>query len=311
MTFPELQTDQKYGAEMTDQANALRDLMVQHQTAVPDGESEMTQSRAHTIVITSGKGGVGKSNIALNLGVALAETELSVCLLDANLGLGNIDLLCGLNGYWNLSHVVTGARALQDVILEGPSGLNVIPGAGSLNEVAGYPVSTQNEILSQLRDIEQKYDVLLIDTGTAVHDLARRFVSAADFTVVVTTPEPTSIADAYSTIKSFSAGNISHLQILVNEADSSQQARAILERLQQTARLFVRSEVDSAGFILRDQHVPQAVTSRSPFIVSHPQCPAADGIRQLARRMKNMMDTRPAEGDFFSRLWEESLSKAA
>src|SRR5579863_3134542 len=120
---------------MSDQAQVLRGLM-EHRDEAPWRQSSARQKTgvAKTVSITSGKGGVGKSNIALNVGIALAQAGHSVCLLDANLGLGNIDLLCGLNGYWNLSHVMNGVRTLDDICLEGPCGLRVIPGASGLSE---------------------------------------------------------------------------------------------------------------------------------------------------------------------------------
>ncbi len=297
---------------MTDQANTLRDLIERRQSLEIEDVSETDASMAHTIAITSGKGGVGKSNIALNLAIAISEMDLSVSLIDANLGLGNIDLLCGLNGYWNFSHVVTGARTLKDVVLEGPNGIRVIPGLGDLEKLTDYPSAVQKQILGQLGDIEKTCDVLVLDTGTGVHGLTRRLVSAADFALLVTTPEPTSVADAYATIKSFSLSKEADFQVLVNQTESNRIARAILERLQQTTRLFVRTGIVSAGIIPRDIHVPQAVEARVPFILTNPQCPASQGIRQLARRMKNLINTRPTRGTFFRSLWErDSLSKAA
>src|SRR5262245_25715890 len=131
---------------MSDQAQVLRGLMEQREETPWRESASHKTSSAQTISITSGKGGVGKSNIALNLGIVLAQTGHSVCLLDANLGLGNIDLLCGLNGYWNLSHVMTGARTLEEIALEGPHGLKVIPGASGLSETADCSPSAQQDI---------------------------------------------------------------------------------------------------------------------------------------------------------------------
>ena len=297
---------------MTDQANSLRDLIERRQSLEIEDVSETHASMAHTIAITSGKGGVGKSNIALNLAIALSEMDLSVCLLDANIGLGNIDLLCGLNGYWNFSHVVTGARTLKDVMLEGPKGIRVLPGLSDLEKLVELPQGIQKEIIGQLVDIEKTSDVLVIDTGVGAHNLTRRLVSAADIAILVTTPEPTSVADAYATIKSFSLSREAYFQVLVNQSESNEKARSVLERLQQTTRLFVRTGIESAGIILRDDHVPQAVEARVPFLVTNPRCPASQGIRQLARRMNNLINARPTRGAFFRNLWErDSLSKAA
>jgi len=259
-------------------------------------------SKAHTIAVTSGKGGVGKSNIALNLAIAMAKMDQKVCLFDANLGLGNIDLLCGLNGYWNLSHVVTGARTLKDVVLKGPANVSVVPGANGLHDIADCPALAQREIFSQLEELELTYDFIVIDTGTGIHRSVRRFVTAADVVLIVTTPEPTSIADAYATIKSLSMSDGPRLEALVNQADSSQQAHAIVERLQKTAQLFLHTHVASAGYIPHDTHVSGAVVKRTPFLIESPRCPAARAIQQLARRLKNVTAAQPLPGTFFSRI---------
>jgi flagellar biosynthesis protein FlhG len=257
--------------------------------------------RAHTIAVTSGKGGVGKSNIALNLAIALAEADQSVCLFDANLGLGNIDLLCGLNGYWNLAHVVTGARTLNEVVLAGPGGINVVPGASGLADIADCPPPVQDDIFRQLEELERTHDYIVLDTGAGIHRLVRQFLLAADIVLVVSTPETTSIADAYATVKSLSAGEMPRLFALVNQADSPEQGRAIVERLQQTARLFLRTDVGSADSIPRDDQVPAAVAKRTPLVIGSPHAPAAKAIRQLAQRVRTLTTHQPSQRGLCSR----------
>jgi flagellar biosynthesis protein FlhG len=193
------------------------------------------------------QGGVGR-NIALNLAIALARQQASVGILDANLGLGNIDLLCGLNGYWNLSHVVTGARCLNEIVLTGPEGIHVVPGASGLADVADCPDSAQQEIFIQLEDFEQSHDFVIIDTGPGIHRSVREFVTSAALVLIVTTPEPTALADAYATVKALSTTDDGpRIELLVNQAASAAQADAVIQRLQQTARLFLNSNVGSAG----------------------------------------------------------------
>ena len=297
---------------MTDQANILRTLMerchaISDRTADPDRNRPAAQ--AHTIAVTGGKGGVGKSNIALNVAIAMADRETTVCLLDASPGLGNIDLLCGLNGYWNLSHVVTGARRLREIVLSGPAGVDVIPGAGGLNDLAECPESVRNEILVQLRELEKQYDYILIDTGTGIDRSVRRFVTAADLVLIVTTPEPTAVADAYATIKSLAAVPERQLDLLVNRAASPDQADVILDRLRQTSRLFLRTDVGSMGFLPRDDTVPDAVARRLPFLLHAPESSVSRAVRQLATRLKNRTDRQPPHESFFSRLTQLDASR--
>ncbi|HEY3963795.1 MAG TPA: MinD/ParA family protein [Planctomycetaceae bacterium] len=285
---------------MYDQAQILRGMM-ERRTEPAAVEPAVVRRQARTIAVTSGKGGVGKSNVALNLAIALQKMGHNVCLLDANLGLGNIDLLCGLNGYWNLSHVISGARTVREIVLEGPCGIHVVPGASGLFDSADCSPIGQREILLQLEELEQHHDYLIIDTGTGIHRTVRRFVSAADTVLIVTTPEPTAIADAYATLKALSSGTeLFQPHILVNLADSPAQAREIIARVQQTARTFLHLTVSSAGHIPRDPTVPAAVARRKPFVVDGSRSAAGMAIEQLARRMINMALPQSERGSFFS-----------
>lgn len=275
---------------------------MERRSDVPLGPSAPRRSGARTIAVTSGKGGVGKSNIALNLAIALQQMHKSVCLLDANLGLGNIDLLCGLNGYWNLSHVISGARSLAEIMLDGPAGIHVIPGASGLLDLADSSPTDQREILAHLEELEQRHDYLILDTGTGIHQTVRQFVAAAETVLVVTTPEPTAIADAYATLKTLATGQeLGQPHILVNQADSPEQAREIIARVQQTARTFLHVTVASAGFIPRDLAVPQAVVDRVPLLVQNVRSPAGRAIEQLARRVINLTPPPADRAPFFAR----------
>ena len=297
---------------LRDQANALRRLIERKQTAEIEPSPPRAPTRcAHTVTVTSGKGGVGKSCVALNLAMALAPMESRVCLLDANLGLGNVDLLCGLNGYWNLSHVITGARTLGDVMLVGPCGIRVIPGASGLAAVADCSKSAQSEIFSQLEELEQSHDFIVVDTGAGIHESVRRFASAADLVLTLTTPEPTSIANAYATVKAFSAAEQQRLHVLVNQAESSQQAHAVMERIANTSRLFLNRDVASAGFIPFDHAVRTAVFRRVPFLVGSPDSAASRAILQLGRRIKNLCASQENKRPFFPLICERPPRKAA
>jgi flagellar biosynthesis protein FlhG len=285
---------------MHDQAQILRGMM-ERRTELAVVEPLPPQPHARTIAVTSGKGGVGKSSVALNLAITLQKIGHSVCLLDANLGLGNIDLLCGLNGYWNLSHVVSGARTVSEIVLEGPCGIHVVPGASGLLDAADCSPVAQREILAQLEELERQHDFLIIDTGTGIHRTVRQFVAAAQTVLIVTTPEPTAIADAYATLKALTAGNdVLQPHILVNQADSPDQAREIIARVQQTARTFLHLMVSSAGHIPRDPAVVQAVVRRRPFAAENTRTPAGLAVEQLARRLVNLSQPDSERTSFFA-----------
>jgi flagellar biosynthesis protein FlhG len=295
-----------------DQAQALRGLMERLQSERYDViASNSGAPRARSIAVTSGKGGVGKSSVALNLAISLSQFGARTALLDANLGLGNLDLMCGLNGYWNLSHVVTGARNLDEIVLEGPAGIQVIPGASGLAEMADWPEAAQADVLRQLAEFEQTHDFLIIDTAAGIHRSVRQFLEACDLVLVVATPEPTAIADAYATIKALSASGIPTLEVLINQAASPEQASAISHRICETARNFLRVDVGSAGSIPHDPEVAVAVSRRCPFVVGKPDSPASQAVARLAQRLLEFFKAQPPRGSLFPRMHAGQVLEAA
>lgn len=309
---------------MIDQATRLRGLMESRFTELTrraangagllepgTGSPTPPLPAACVVAVTSGKGGVGKSSIALNVSIALQRAGKRVCLADANFGLANIDLLCGLNGYWNLTHVVSGARSLADVLLQGPEGVRVASGASAVAELADRPFEVQRDVVGELSELETEHDFLVIDTGTGIHQHTRPFVAAADLAVIVTTPEPTAIADAYATVKTFSTNPPRTVLAVVNQASSSEQAEAILERLQQTARLFLHTEVVPGGWIPADPQVASAVVHRTPLLLHSPRSSAAQAVERLAQRIRSTADSQTAAGGYFTRLLERRRRPAA
>jgi flagellar biosynthesis protein FlhG len=295
-----------------DQAQALRGLMERmHSERFDAVSSTSAASHARTIAVTSGKGGVGKSSVALNLAIALAQLEQRTALLDANLGLGNLDLMCGLNGYWNLSHVVTGARNLREIVLDAPGGIQVIPGASGLAEMADWPETALADVVGQLAEFEQTQDFMVIDTAAGIHRSVRQFLEACDLVLVIATPEPTAIADAYATIKSLSGSAVSTLEVLINQGDSPQQAALIGERIRETARTFLQVDVNFAGWIPQDPQVAAAVSHRCPFVIEHPDCPASQSVKQLAHRLTQFFKSQPPRGSLFPRMHTGQLLEVA
>jgi len=298
--------------EKGDQAQALRGLMERLQAERFDAVvPAAAASRARSVAVTSGKGGVGKSSLALNLAIALAQLDARTALLDANLGLGNLDLLCGLNGYWNLSHVVTGARNLSEIVLEGPGGIQVIPGASGLAEIADWPEAAQADVLRQLAEFEQTHNFLVVDTAAGIQRSVRQFLEACELVLVVATPEPTAIADAYATIKALSASGVPTLEVLINQCASPQQATAIADRIRETARTFLRVEVTYAGWIPHDPEVAAAVSRRRPFVIGKPDCPASQAVGALAQRLLQFFKAQPPRGSLFPRMHTGQLLEVA
>lgn len=280
---------------MLDQATELRGMVdrFRQQNRIDQYESAPVEKRACTLAVTSGKGGVGKSALALNLAMSLVKQGQKVCLLDANPGLGNLDLLCGMNCYWNLSHVISGARTLAEIVTSGPGGVDMVTGANDLSQLEGFPENALEDLINQMKQLEADYDYLLIDAGCVLNGSTRDLLMAADLIMVVTTPEPTSIADAYASIKRLSTMTTQPVELLLNQTVSSEQAETIFERVESTSRLFVQAEVYSAGSIPYDPQMVDAVYRRVPLMENDPASAAAKAIEKLARRLiANMSASR-------------------
>lgn len=298
-------------ASRGDQAKVLRGLMEQRQPGIIEKDKS---TRCRTLAVCSGKGGVGKSVISLNLALALAQSGASVCLMDVNLALGNIDLLSRLNGYWNLSHVVSGARSLKEIQLEGPLGVNVVTGASGLTDLADCTEAVRKDVLGQMQELEATHDYLILDNGTGIHRSIRQFVTTADDVLIVTTPEPTAIADAYATIKSLSTIQTLEIQTLVNQSTSEDQAENVFQQLKKTTELFLHTGLSQAGQIPHDLHVVQSVYDREPFVLSHPDCPASEAIYRLADYLidlNKVKEPKSKQESYFPRLWKRLLGEAA
>ena len=291
--MPQLKTTQCH----TDQARELRALVAQRAVLTDDVPCETRTCRS--LAIASGKGGVGKSVIALNLAVALARRGDSVCLIDASPSLGHLELLCGQNGYWNLSHVAAGSRCLEEVVLDGPCGMHLVSGASCLLD----ETDSHAGLLRELTDLERDHDWLIIDTAGGEPRRASPFACAADRVLIVTTPELTSIAEAYATLKGLSANAGPLVSALVNRADSEQQALQILDRLRHAGRSFLRTDLDRAGFVPNDPAVWQSVSARRPLVDIKSVCPAQQALERLAERLARTVTTRDEAG-YFQRLMQ-------
>lgn len=299
-----------------DQAKVLRGMMDKRHPGIIEQEATHQEKTngCRTIALCSGKGGVGKSIISLNLALALAQTGASVCLMDVNLALGNIDLLCRLNGYWNLSHVVSGARSLKEIQLQGPLGINVVTGASGLTDLADCSEAVRKDVLSQMQELEATHDYLILDNGTGIHRSIRQFVTSADDVLIVTTPEPTAIADAYATIKSLSSIESLEIQTLVNQCTSTTQGENVFQQLKKTTELFLHTGLIQAGQIPHDSNVVQSIYDRDPVILSHPHSPAAESIIQLAEHLVDLNKSKELKNrqeSYFPRLWKRLLGEAA
>ena len=294
---------------MADQADGLR-LLVRSRTESgtsaladppvnprPDGPA-----KARSLVFTSGKGGVGASNLALNLAIALGELGLRVVLVDADLGLANIDLLCGLSPANDLGDVLAGSCPLSDALVDGPAGVRVLPGAHAMRALPEVLGDGPARVVAELAELEHDSDFLIVDAGSGLGPGIATLAAAADEVVVVSTPEPTSIADAHAVLGRFRRLPGVVLRSVVNQAGSAAEASVVLEGLSTTSRQFLGTVVVPLGFVRNDPQVPLAVRSRRPFLLASPQSIASRGVRRLARDLIDEGQPRSRRPGFFATL---------
>jgi flagellar biosynthesis protein FlhG len=273
-----------------DQAGRLRRLMQQ-------------AHRTRTIAVTSGKGGVGKSNVALNLAILLSAAGNRVALVDADLGLANIDLLVDVDVHSNLSHVLAGFKTLQEIIVDLPSGVQFVPGASGLARLARLSDFQRAQLIKELTVLEADNDVIVVDTAAGIGPDVVQLASAADHVLVVTTPEPPAVTDSYAMTKVLVRGGYAgQISLLVNMATGRHEARATYGRMAGVARQFLAKAIYDAGYVPTDPKVREAVRRRQPLVLTYPRCPASRSLAALAAKLSSGGSLVGAEEGFFGRV---------
>jgi len=238
-----------------------------------------------TIAITSGKGGVGKTNITANLGVAIAAQNKRVGIIDADLGLGNIDVILKLKPRYNMEHVIAGKRTLEEIFIRGPAGLMIIPASSGTLSMANLPDLNRDKLIKDLIQCILDFDIMFIDTGAGMSNIVVDFTLAAKEIIVITTPEPTAIIDAYAMIKVISQHRKTDIGIIVNMVQTDHQAREVADRIIIAARRHINAKAHFMGHILTDTAVSDAIFAQQPLIFKYPTSEAAQCINTLADKI--------------------------
>src|SRR5512137_2026801 len=284
---------------MADQAEKLRELM----SAAPGRERKATAGKAsrreatRIIAVSSGKGGVGKTNIAINLALAYAQLGKRVIVMDADLGLANVNVLLGVIPRYNLYHLIRKQKSLTDILVDTSYGIQIIAGASGFSKIANLTEEERRDFIAELAVLSNA-DVLIIDCAAGVSNNVISFIAAADDAIIVTTPEPTAITDAYGIIKII-ATEIENLdlglKLVVNRVKSVVEGKKVAERVINIAGQFLNLKVDYLGFVYEDPVVHAAVVRQKPFLAMEPRSKAAACVRHLVARLENV-DYRDGKG---------------
>ncbi len=245
-----------------------------------------TRPHLRTVVIASGKGGVGKSHLAANLAVALGARGARVLLVDADLSQANLDLLLGVHPRFDLQHVLNGTKSIEEILVTGSPGMTLVPAASGVPELVELDDYRREVLLRALSHLEADYDLMLVDTASGISRQATSFCLAADDVVVVTTPEMPAFADAYGLIKLLQSQGLQRApHLLVSMAGSAEEAEETAHRIRLVARRFLRMEIDSWGWVPYDPAIPSAARRQEPVLQAFPHSPSAIVYRSLAERL--------------------------
>ena len=284
-------------------------MISQNQKAMATKSPEPGSKSVRVISVTSGKGGVGKTNITANLAIALARMGRQVLIWDADLGLANIDILLGLNSRYNINHLLNGNKTLEEIIIDGPDGIKIMPASSGIQEMAALSEGQKVRLLNEFDHYNLDLDFLLIDTGAGVSSNVMYFNMAAQECIIVVTPEPTSITDAYALIKIMATKyNAKRFKILINLVSSAEEAKKIFTLLASVADKHLDSiSLDYLGYIPRDEYIPESVKKQRALLDLYPSSESSKFFKDLAKRVINSPIKSNLDGNikFF---WQRLLS---
>ncbi|OUR85913.1 motility protein MotR [Cycloclasticus sp. 44_32_T64] len=265
---------------------------------------KMNKPKAKVITISSGKGGVGKSSTATNLALSLAALNKKVCVFDADASLANINILLGIQPKFTLQHLLKGEKSLKDIIIDGPRGLKIVPGATGIAEYAHLSDEQKTILLAALDKLQQEFDYLIIDTAAGIADDVLDFIKASQFSIIIITPEPTSLTDSFSLLKVLKRSNYNRTSyILVNMAMDFDNSQSIYKRFESAVKKYIEVDISYLGYIQVDEAMISSVSLQCPTVLLSPDSKATACFKKLALGLDEETNGSPI--DSFSDFWRQ------
>lgn len=281
---------------MNDQAKRLREIVnkVNNDNIVlPIG---VIKSNAKVFTITSGKGGVGKTNITVNLAISLSDMGYRVVVIDADLGLANIDVVLGAMPKYTLVDVIKNGRNILDILCTGPKNVKFISGGSGVEELTRLTTTELEIFVKNIALLDKIADIILIDTGAGISESVLRFVMAANDVILITTPEPTAITDAYALIKAVGTRDSKKVvRLVINRADSAIEAQTVMQKLNMVSEKFLKMKLQFLGYIPNDPLVSKAVKQQKPFSILFPDCPATQNMKEISKKVLKLAEKKSPE----------------
>ncbi len=278
------------------------------EVGIKKAEQSHINETVRVIAVTSGKGGVGKSNVVINLAMAMDKLGKKVLILDADLGLANVDVLLGLNPQYNISHVLKGEKHISEILVQGPGNIKIMPASSGVQEMTHLSNEQKILLMDMFESMPMDFDVFLIDTGAGISDMVLYFNVIANEKIVIFTQEPTSLTDGYALIKVlYQKHGERYFKVLVNNIESEKQAKTIFSQISKVADHFLDGiSLDFLGCIPKDQAIPKAVMQQRPLMEVFPESPAAKSFMNVAKRL--LMTPPPSEHGAVRLFWKKLLN---
>lgn len=276
---------------MKDQAERLRQLAKQGR------QKKYSSPNSRVIAVASGKGGVGKTNFTVNLALALQAAGKKTMVFDADLGMANIDIILGVVPNYTLTHVIKRQKSMKEILLDGPGGIKILPGSSGAQELVDLSEYQVQSLINDWQTLDEYFDFIFIDTGAGIHSDVLNFLRAADEIIIVLTPEPPSITDAYGLIKVlFQQELTSSIHLLINQVKNIEEGKQLFSRISKVVEEFLHTQVNLFGIIPYDEKVSLSVRRQTPFFIQYPNSNASKGIRKIVQQLLNNMEATSRKG---------------